>query len=616
MLCYRGEVKILNIILNYERFFYKIKSLEIIENIKKSYSFSKLDILNGKLSKAVAQTETTKIKFKNFQDKLLEEAYAIMKDTLGRYESALSLRDKDSGRTPLHYAAMSKYPLCLYIVNGILDFDFFKIDESWEQFLALFSDIQTLEIKEERYFDPRRSLRLERELSNLLGEGIIKELTKYFIKEKKIILKKVLNTQDNQGDSVLHVAAFHGDYRIVNKLLVYNADKNLRNDDNKIPVDLAKDNFVRKVLTNLNKAAKNADVKNVTELVHFGHDINERLSIFNQAPIHKVIESKEKDKYKVLKKVLDMGADPNMKDSNSWTALHYACEFGDLESVKILLANKANVDAYSNNHRTGLHLAASMNFPSIVTFLLENQADPNMQDSSKCIPLHLAAKYGNIECMAILLSFGANLYAEDFRKWNILHYAAFYGHAKAVRYISKYDADYNILQTVRNSQNKLAIEIVRDYSIKPYFISLWHASKEGDLDMARGLLNDGENINEESTFMKNTPLHIAVFNNHYLLVRLLVELGANPEIRNKDGITPSEFCDIIYAGVLRYYKECEDTNEVVDLRNFVRNVYNKNEKVLDATISLKNHKVSVWHLNDFSEKIYQLLVGKEIEEKK
>ena len=128
--------------------------------------------------------------------------------------------------------------------------------------------------------------------------------------------------------------------------------------------------------------------------------------------------------------------------------------------------------------------------------------------------------------------------------------------------------------------------------------------------------NDGENINEETTFMKNTPLHIAVFNNHYLLVRLLIEFGSSTESRNKDGITPSEFGEIIFAGVDRYYKECEDKNEIVDLRNFVRNPLNKPEKVLDATISIKNHKVAVWHLFDFSEKIYNLLVGGEGNEKK
>ena len=154
---------------------------------------------------------------------------------------------------------------------------------------------------------------------SLLGDQVIKEeLSPYFNTLKKELLKKVINMQDNNGDSILHISAFHGDFRIVNKLVFFGGDKKMMNGENKLPVDLAKDNFVRKVLTNLNKAAKSSDSKNITELVNFGQDINEKISIFSQAPIHKIIESKKEDKHNVLKKMLEMGADPNIKDSNKY----------------------------------------------------------------------------------------------------------------------------------------------------------------------------------------------------------------------------------------------------------------------------------------------------------
>ncbi len=65
--------------------------------------------------------------------------------------------------------------------------------------------------------------------------------------------------------------------------------------------------FVRKVLTNLNTAAKNGESENIKELVDFGEDINEKRSIFSQAPIHKIIENddKEGNKYEVLKELFD-----------------------------------------------------------------------------------------------------------------------------------------------------------------------------------------------------------------------------------------------------------------------------------------------------------------------
>ena len=45
-------------------------------------------------------------------------------------------------------------------------------------------------------------------------------------------------------------------------------------------------------------------------------------------------------------------------------------------------------------------------------------------------------------------------------------------------------------------------------------------------------------MNEQSQQLKNTPLHIAARYGHYLIVKYLVENGANPNITNKEGLTP------------------------------------------------------------------------------
>lgn len=184
------------------------------------------------------------------------------------------------------------------------------------------------------------------------------------------MVQKLINIQDTNGDNLLHICSYHGNYKIINKLIYYGAKKQIQNKENQIPVDIAKDNKVRKVLTNLNEAAKASDEKNIQELVNFGQDLNEKLSIFSLAPIHKIIESTEKINMKYLKMLL-LGSDPNIKDSNGWTALHYAAQNGDLESVKILIDKKANINSFSNNGRTPLHLASKMNRKYIVKYLIE-----------------------------------------------------------------------------------------------------------------------------------------------------------------------------------------------------------------------------------------------------
>jgi hypothetical protein len=247
-----------------------------------------------------------------------------------------------------------------------------------------------------------------------------------------------------------------------------------------------------------------------------------------------------------------------------------------------------------------------MNYPEVVKFLLENKSNPNYKDELGCTPMHLASKQGNTKCIEYLLLFGADLYCIDFRGWNILHYAAFHGHKKTVRFISKYDADFDILRDTRNSQNKLPIEIVRDPTVKPYFNSLWHAAKEGNLDMTRNILNDGEDINEQTQFLKNTPLHLAVINDHYLEVRLLLENNANCDLKNKDDKTVYQYSAAIFELVEMRYEEYEDKERgMIDLRDIIRNILNKKDEIVDAIVCRSNWDIRIWTIRDFAEKIFK-----------
>ena len=608
ILGYRGHPKLSGLLLNFIRYKQKMEILEKIDKVKEESGFSNLDIVKGKLSRAVRLNEENIRKFEDLQEKIRSLAKQLIDNFLEEIKEGLMCRDNEQ-QTPFHLAAMSKFPLCHKFIHQILDFDYFNLDETWTNFLDLFLELQRLEIKMERMNqDPRKCLRLERELISLLGDKIINDLSDYYKESKRKLMTELINTQDNNGDSILHISTFHGDFKIVSRLVYYGGNKKLKNKNGQLPVDLAKDNFVRKVLTDLNKAAKASDEKNIKELINFGKDINEKISIFSQAPIHKIIESKEENKHEVLKKMLDLGSDPNIKDSNGWSALHYACQLGDYESVEILINSDAIIDAYSNNKRIPLHLAAYKGYPNIVEFLLKNGSDPNYKDELGCTPLHLAAKKGNVKCMEFLLNYDAELYCQDFRNWNILHYASFHGHKKAVRFISKYDADYDYLQKMKNSQNKLPIEIVRDPSVKHYFYSLWHAAREGNLDLTRNLLNEGENINEQSHFELNTPLHLAVINNHYLEVRLLIENNCVPDMKNKDGIEPFQYAKAMNGPIKSIYDISEDLErDIIDLRDIVRNMVYRVDEAIDSLVCTKNWKLRVWTALDFNIKIIKLL---------
>ncbi len=60
-----------------------------------------------------------------------------------------------------------------------------------------------------------------------------------------------------------------------------------------------------------------------------------------------------------------------------------------------------------------------------------------------------------------------------------------------------------------------------------FMLDIWKACKDGDLDMVRIMIREGQNINQQTQNKGNTPIHIAAKNGHYLIVKLLLELNAD-----------------------------------------------------------------------------------------
>jgi len=106
-------------------------------------------------------------------------------------------------------------------------------------------------------------------------------------------------------------------------------------------------------------------------LVNCGSKIDNRQSIFGEAPIHKAVLSDDGNKEKTLKAIIDdCNANVNNMDSNGWSALHHAAYIGDLASATVLIESGAKVNAYSNQQRTPLHLAAINNHVDLIKLLL------------------------------------------------------------------------------------------------------------------------------------------------------------------------------------------------------------------------------------------------------
>ena len=120
---------------------------------------------------------------------------------------------------------------------------------------------------------------------------------------------------------------------------------------------------------------------------------------------------------------LKKGANPNAKDDDGWTPLHYASFKGHVEIVKLLLERGANPNAKDNIGRTPLHWAAFKGHFKIVELLLVGGANPNAKDNIGRTPLHIAAQKGHVDVVKILLERGADPRIADNRGHIPLDYA-------------------------------------------------------------------------------------------------------------------------------------------------------------------------------------------------
>ncbi len=117
------------------------------------------------------------------------------------------------------------------------------------------------------------------------------------------------------------------------------------------------------------------------------------------------------NKLDIIDSCLLLGLDIDTRCKHGQTALHYACEHGNIQIVERLLDHGANVNAVNLCGETALHkISLSGNECAAVgSLLLERGANPNILNSWGETPLHIACAFDHCELAKSLIDRGANV---------------------------------------------------------------------------------------------------------------------------------------------------------------------------------------------------------------
>ncbi|OTA01122.1 hypothetical protein A9Z42_0014310 [Trichoderma parareesei] len=219
--------------------------------------------------------------------------------------------------------------------------------------------------------------------------------------------------------------------------------------------------------------------------------------------------------------LLEKGASIDAQSRDGTAPIHFAAEGGHWQMVQLLMEFRANVDVVDGGENTALHAAALRGYAKIVRSLCEGGCRSRRNRLGQA-PIHLAAIQGQAEVVEHLQD---NVGLKDFRAKTPLQLAAELGHNTFVKRLLELP--------------KVQVELLLSAKLTPdelRLTPLYLACEGGHDDVVETLLSKGAPIDGVGRPFE-TPLFVALQKHKESTMRLLVNRGANLELRDERGRT-------------------------------------------------------------------------------
>lgn len=220
---------------------------------------------------------------------------------------------------------------------------------------------------------------------------------------------------DISGNTLMHIAAYNGDYKLAYFLIEFGFSTSIRNNDGYMPEDICRikhnyemqqfffcERIVEFLMNTIVEGKENDFTANIHIAMHyFFNRVISKKPYIKAYPLHYIVFYNRKN---ILRYISDhCNIEFNCQESNMCeTPLHIAAQFDFTEIIDILTANNVNINQQDSMGWTPLHRAVINNNIQATKILLNCGAQKNTVDIMNNTPLKTAEHNGNTKLIKML----------------------------------------------------------------------------------------------------------------------------------------------------------------------------------------------------------------------
>lgn len=264
------------------------------------------------------------------------------------------------------------------------------------------------------------------------------------------------------------------------------------------------------------------------------------------------------------------------QDEEGNTPIHLSIMYGNFDltaiftevSLTISFQNIINIRNFMQ--LTPLMVACYLNEIEVSEYLLEANADISISDCYGFNPIHVACKNNNLELLKVLIK-----HVNRNNNYSVLNALSHDGYAPI--HLAVLNENLDILRELLYNGKNLKINIPDK---RAGYTALHHAASRQCLLQFCKLLVKNEDIDIDCrSYTGCTPLHIAVANKNYLITMLLLNYGANLNVKS----------DVPVHYDIDFYQKIARKNTL--LRNCLEKLAEKNEIKSEISLNSTENKI-------------------------